>query len=69
MEFRRATLEDMSALSTLINAENESSITAEHLKKWFWDNPFNSSSIILCESDGKVEGVGINITAGIIDRG
>ena len=57
MKFRKATIEDMGVLSAFINAENGSSIGSEHLIKWYCDNPFNSSSIILCELDGEFHGL------------
>lgn len=57
MQFRKAAIEDMSALCSLINRENKSSITPDHLMKWYWENPFRSSSIILCESEGEIQGV------------
>ncbi|MEO9967579.1 MAG: GNAT family N-acetyltransferase [Reichenbachiella sp.] len=48
MEIKKATTDDAERLSALIKAENNQIISAQFLKDWYWHNPFESSSVIMC---------------------
>lgn len=56
MIFRKATISDVDELSNLISSQNIE-VSAEYLKAWYWDNPFQSHSIIICADNDQIKGV------------
>lgn len=57
MEILKAVVNDVADIKTLILQENDQNISEQYLQDWYWHNPFNSSSVILCKKEGQLKGM------------